>query len=48
MRRSLIVANWKMNLGQADQARALVRRLRPYLSRLNSIEIVICPPFTVL
>jgi len=48
MRRSLIVANWKMNLGQADDARALIRHLRPLLSRLSSIEIVICPPFTVL
>ncbi|TFG64104.1 MAG: triose-phosphate isomerase [Gemmatimonadales bacterium] len=48
MRRSLIVANWKMNLGQADEARALVRRLRPLLSRLDSIDIVVCPPFTVL
>lgn len=48
MRRPLIAANWKMNLGRADEALALVRRLRPSLSRLEGIDIVICPPFTVL
>lgn len=48
MRRPLIAANWKMNLGRADEALALVRRLRPSLSRLEQVEVVVCPPFTVL
>ena len=48
MRRPLIAANWKMNLGRADEALALLRRLRPSLSRLEGIDIVVCPPFTVL
>ncbi len=48
MRRPLIAANWKMNLGHADEALALIRRLRPSLSRLKGIDIVVCPPFTVL
>jgi triosephosphate isomerase len=37
-----------MNLGIADDARALVRRLRPSLTRLDAVEVAICPPFTVL
>jgi triosephosphate isomerase (TIM) len=48
MRRPLIAANWKMNLGRADEALELLRRLRPSLSRLEGIDIVVCPPFTVL
>lgn len=48
MRRPLIAANWKMNLGRADEALTLIRRLRPSLSRLEGIDIVVCPPFTVL
>ncbi len=48
MRRPLVVANWKMNIGRADEALDLVRRLRPSLSRLDKTDIVVCPPFTVL
>ncbi|MBT8479791.1 MAG: triose-phosphate isomerase [Gemmatimonadetes bacterium] len=48
MRRPLIAANWKMHLGRAEEALALVRRLRPALSALDSVDVAICPPFTVL
>lgn len=48
LRRPLIAANWKMNLGVADDARALVRRLRPALTRASVVDVAICPPFTVL
>ena len=48
MRRPLIAANWKMNLGRPEEALALVRRLRPVLSRMSLTEVVLCPPFTVL
>jgi triosephosphate isomerase len=48
MRRPLIAANWKMNLGGRDEARALVRRLRPALTAVDSVDVVLCPPFTVL
>ncbi len=48
MRRPLIAANWKMHLGRADDALALVRSIQPALSRVEQIEIAICPPFTVL
>ena len=48
MRRLLIAANWKMHLGRTDEALALVRRLRPALTAVDSVDVVICPPFTVL
>jgi len=48
MRRLLIAANWKMHLGRTDEALALVRRLRPPLSAVASVDVAICPPFTVL
>ncbi|MEN8145510.1 MAG: triose-phosphate isomerase [Gemmatimonadota bacterium] len=48
MRRPLIAANWKMHLGRADEAQALVRAMMPALSRIEQIEVAICPPFTVL
>jgi triosephosphate isomerase len=48
MRRQLIAANWKMHVGRTDEALALVRRLRPALTAVESIDVAICPPFTVL
>ena len=48
MRRPLIAANWKMHLGRVEEALALVRRVRPRLSRVEGVDIVLCPPFTVL
>ena len=47
-RRPLIAANWKMNLGRIEDALALVRSIRSPLSHLNDVEVVVCPPFTVL
>ncbi len=44
----LIVANWKMN-ETSTEAGVLLSELEKYLSALeNSVEIVICPPFTAL
>jgi triosephosphate isomerase len=48
VRRPLIAANWKMHLGRIEQALPLVRRIRPGLSRISSVEVVLCPPATVL
>ena len=48
MRRPLIAANWKMNLGREDEALGLVRRLRPILTGVETVEVVLCPPFTVI
>jgi triosephosphate isomerase len=48
MRRLLIAANWKMHLGRTEEALALVRRMRPRLTAVESVDVAICPPFTVL
>jgi triosephosphate isomerase len=48
MRRPLIAGNWKMNLGTADQAIEFVRKIRVPLQALEGLDIVLCPPFTVL
>jgi triosephosphate isomerase len=48
MRRPLIAANWKMNFGRVDEALALVRQLRPPLTAVSSVDVAICPPFTVI
>ncbi len=48
MRKPLIAANWKMNLGRVEEARAFLRRIRPGLSEVQGVEVAICPPFTVL
>ena len=47
-RRPLIAANWKMNLGRIEDALTFVRSIRPPLSHLDDVEVVVCPPFTVL
>ena len=46
MRRRLIVANWKMNKTSGEAA-AYVRQLSELL-QLDSIDIIIAPPFTAL
>ncbi len=48
MRHPLIAANWKMHLGRTGEALALVRRIRHPLSNIEGLEVVLCPPFTVL
>ncbi|NNG14946.1 MAG: triose-phosphate isomerase [Gemmatimonadales bacterium] len=48
MRRPIVAANWKMHLGRVDQALALVRRIRLPLGRVEGVDVVLCPPFTVL
>jgi triosephosphate isomerase len=48
VRRPIIAGNWKMNLGIPDQAIEFVRKFRAPLQALEGLDIVICPPFTVL
>ena len=48
MRVPIIAGNWKMNLGQVDQALNFVRRIRYRLNEIEGVERVLCPPFTVL
>ena len=47
-KKTLIVANWKMNPGSAAEARALFNRTKQTGSRLERMETVICPPFPYL
>jgi triosephosphate isomerase len=47
MRKSFVAGNWKMNKTAAEAA-VLVQELLPELHYLNSVEIVLCPPFTSL
>jgi triosephosphate isomerase len=48
MRRPIIAGNWKMNLGQVEEAIQFVRQIRPMLSEIEAVDVVLCPPFTVL
>jgi triosephosphate isomerase len=47
-RKPIIAGNWKMNLGTSDEAIALVRKLRPKIGSLQEIDVVLCPPYTVI
>ncbi len=47
MRRPLIVGNWKMNTSLAD-ATVLATQVKTSAEDLDSVEIVICPPFVWL
>ena len=48
MRKPIIAGNWKMNLGQAEEALAFFRQIRTPLNEIEKVEVVLCPPFTVL
>ncbi len=47
MRKSIIAGNWKMNK-TAEEAVELVQDLIPLVADVEDVEIVVCPPFTVL
>jgi len=47
-RKPILAANWKMNLGRADEALAFLRKIRPRLNEIEGLDLVLCPPFTVL
>ncbi len=46
-RKPIIAGNWKMNKTVAE-ALALVRDLKTELANISEVDIVVCPPFTVL
>jgi triosephosphate isomerase len=48
MRKPIIAGNWKMNLGKVEEAIKFVRQIRPSLSEIDGVDVVLCPPFTVL
>lgn len=47
MRKTLIVANWKMHK-TLSEAEEFVKRFSSEIADINNIETVICPPFTSL
>ncbi len=48
MRQPILAANWKMNLGQPNEALEFVRSIRHPLSEIDGADRVLCPPFTAL
>jgi triosephosphate isomerase len=48
MRKPIIAGNWKMNLGKVEEAIKFVRQIRPSLSEIEGVDVVLCPPYTVL
>lgn len=46
-RRPLIAGNWKMHM-TVSQAQLLIDSLQPALEGMDSIDRVVCPPFTAL
>ena len=48
MRRPVLAANWKMNLGHPDDARQFVRRIRTGLNAIETVDRVVCPPHTAV
>jgi triosephosphate isomerase len=47
MRTPIIAGNWKMNTVVED-AKALVQELKPLVSDVTDVEVVVCPPFVSL
>ena len=47
IRKKLIAGNWKMNKGSGD-AVTLVKDIIAEVGRGTDVDIVVCPPFTVL
>ena len=45
MKRKIIVGNWKMNPTSLSEALRVFKAVKKTAERLNSIHIVICPPF---
>ncbi|MEN6389647.1 MAG: triose-phosphate isomerase [Syntrophomonas sp.] len=47
MRKTLLVANWKMNK-TCQEAAAFAEEFLPEAANLDGVDLVICPPFTCL
>ncbi|MEK7542216.1 MAG: triose-phosphate isomerase [Patescibacteria group bacterium] len=48
MRKTIIVANWKMNPGTSDEAQQLFETVGKGVNETHSVEVVICPPFVFI
>lgn len=48
MRKLIIGGNWKMNLGVPSEAVEMLNNLRPMVKKIEQVDIIVAPPFTVL
>jgi len=46
-RKKLVIGNWKMN-GSSTANASLLRSVLPVISRFESVEVAVCPPFPYL
>ena len=46
--KKIVVANWKMNPGSLNEAKAIFNRVKKVAGKMSKIETVICPPFTYI
>ncbi len=47
-RKPIIGGNWKLNRGIPDEAKEMLEKLIPLIQDVNSVDTVICAPFTAL
>ncbi len=48
LRRPIIGGNWKMNRGIPEEAQEMLKNLIPLIKSIDTVDIVITPPFTAL
>ncbi|MFX1259243.1 MAG: triose-phosphate isomerase [Promethearchaeota archaeon] len=48
MRRPIIGGNWKMNRGTPEGAKEMLEEIIPLVKGINTVDIVIAPPYTAL
>jgi triosephosphate isomerase len=48
LRNPIIGGNWKMNRGSPSEAIEMLKKLIPLVKKINSVDIVVAPPFTAL
>lgn len=48
MRRPIIGGNWKMNRGTPMEAQEMLENLIPLINSIDTVDIFVAPPFTVL
>lgn len=48
MRNPIIGGNWKMNKGSPSEAIEMLKKLISLVKKVNSVDIVVIPPFTAL
>jgi len=45
--KSLLIANWKMNM-DIKEGISFINNFKKYVKKIKNVDIVICPPFTLL